>query len=48
MDVETATLVVVYLDVVTKVGFGVIALLAMIDLGSAGETAEEPTAVAGD
>ena len=48
MDVETATLVVVYLDVVTKVGFGVIALLAMIDLGSPGEAAEEPTAVAGD
>ncbi|MFU1782365.1 sensory rhodopsin II [Haloarcula japonica] len=48
MDVETATLVIVYLDVVTKVGFGVIALLAMMDLGSVGETAEEPTAVAGD
>jgi len=48
MDVETASLVIVYLDVVTKVGFGVIALLAMMDLGSVGETAEESTVVAGD
>ncbi|MGB9933000.1 sensory rhodopsin II [Haloarcula amylolytica] len=48
MDVETASLVVVYLDVVTKVGFGIIALLAMMDLGSVSETDEEMTAVAGD
>jgi sensory rhodopsin len=34
MDVETATLVIVYLDVVTKVGFGVIALHAWMTMES--------------
>jgi sensory rhodopsin len=48
LDVETASLVVVYLDVVTKVGFGLIALLAMMDLDSVGEAADETTPVAGD
>jgi len=48
MDVETASLVIVYLDVVTKVGFGVIALLAMMNFRSISETDEEPTAIAGD
>ena len=32
MDVETASLVIVYLDVVTKVGFGIIALNAWITM----------------
>jgi len=32
MDVETASLVIVYLDVVTKVGFGVIALYAWTNI----------------
>jgi sensory rhodopsin len=48
MDVETASLVIVYLDVVTKVGFGVIALMAMMNLGSVGETDEAAMAVADD
>ncbi|GCF12929.1 sensory rhodopsin-2 [Haloarcula mannanilytica] len=48
MDVETASLVIVYLDVVTKVGFGLIALLAMMNLGSVSETGEETMAVADD
>jgi len=38
MDVETTTLVVVYLDVVTKVGFGVIALHGQARLLSVGES----------
>jgi len=33
MDVETASLVIVYLDVVTKVGFGIIALQGWTTLG---------------
>jgi len=48
MDVETASLVIVYLDVVTKVGFGVIALMAMMNLGSVGEADEAAMAVADD
>jgi len=42
MDVETAALVIVYLDVVTKVGFGIIALYAwttMDTVTTPGETA---------
>ena len=46
MDVETASLVIVYLDVVTKVGFGVIALHAWLTIDSV--TAADGTAVAAD
>jgi len=46
MDVETASLVIVYLDVVTKVGFGTIALHAW--LTTDGVTAVEGTAVTAD
>jgi Bacteriorhodopsin len=38
MDVETATLVIVYLDVVTKVGFGVIALHAWMTMDTVTST----------
>lgn len=38
MDVETTTLVIVYLDVVTKVGFGIIALHGQVRLLSVGES----------
>ena len=34
MDVETASLVIIYLDVVTKVGFGVIALYAWTNMNT--------------
>jgi len=44
MDVETATLVIVYLDVVTKVGFGLIALHAWLTM----ETVTAGEAVAAD
>ena len=47
MDVETASLVVVYLDVVTKVGFGVIALYAWTTMGTVTPVAETD-AVAAD
>ena len=40
MDVETATLVIVYLDVVTKVGFGIIALYAWTDMDTVTMTDE--------
>jgi sensory rhodopsin len=40
MDVETATLVIVYLDVVTKVGFGVIALHAWMTMDGVTSTDE--------
>jgi sensory rhodopsin len=43
MDVETATLVIVYLDVVTKVGFGAIALHAWTTMETVTET--EGTAI---
>ena len=43
LDVETATLVIVYLDVVTKVGFGVIALHAWLTMETVTEA--ELTAV---
>ena len=46
MDVETASLVIVYLDVVTKVGFGVIALHAWLTMDSV--TASDGTAVTAD
>lgn len=46
MDIETASMVIVYLDVVTKVGFGVIALFAMTNIGSVSE--DEVVATAGD
>lgn len=46
MDVETASLVIVYLDVVTKVGFGVIALHAWLTMDSV--TASGGTAVTAD
>jgi sensory rhodopsin len=42
MDVETAALVIVYLDVVTKVGFGVIALHARVTMETV--TTAEPVA----
>lgn len=38
MDVETAALVIVYLDVVTKVGFGVIALQAWVTVDTVTST----------
>jgi len=41
LDVETASMVIVYLDVVTKVGFGVIALFAMTNIGSVSEDEQE-------
>jgi len=46
MDVETASLVIVYLDVVTKVGFGLIALHAWLTMDSV--TAHDGTAVTAD
>ena len=46
MDVETASLVIVYLDVVTKVGFGVIALHAWVTMDSV--TTSDGTAVVAD
>ena len=46
MDVETASLVIVYLDVVTKVGFGLIALHAWLTMDSV--TAGDGTAVVAD
>jgi len=47
MDVETASLVIVYLDVVTKVGFGIIALNAWLTMDSV-TTADGQTAVSAD
>lgn len=41
LDIETASMVIVYLDVVTKVGFGVIALFAMTNFGSVSEDEQE-------
>ncbi|MDS0281483.1 bacteriorhodopsin [Haloarcula onubensis] len=46
MDVETASLVIVYLDVVTKVGFGTIALHAWLTMETV--TATDRTAVTAD
>ncbi|WP_262176349.1 bacteriorhodopsin [Haloarcula laminariae] len=46
MDVETASLVIVYLDVVTKVGFGTIALHAWMTMDA--DTVTEGTAVTAD
>ena len=46
MDVETASLVIVYLDVVTKVGFGTIALHAWMTMDT--DAVTERTAVAAD
>lgn len=46
MDVETASLVVVYLDVVTKVGFGAIALHAYMTIDSI--TTADGTVIAAD
>jgi len=45
MDVETASLVIVYLDVVTKVGFGIIALQGWMTLGT-DDTRRDVTATA--
>jgi sensory rhodopsin len=47
MDVETTALVITYLDVVTKVGFGLIALYGRTTLVSVGET-DAGTATADD
>ncbi|MBX0285747.1 bacteriorhodopsin [Haloarcula salinisoli] len=46
MDVETASLVIVYLDVVTKVGFGIIALNAWLTIDSV--TTADGSSVAAD
>ena len=46
MDVETASLVIVYLDVVTKVGFGAIALHAYMTIDSV--TTADGTVIAAD
>ena len=46
IDVETASLVIVYLDVVTKIGFGTVALHAWVTMETA--TAADEAVVTAD